>query len=173
MLNKIFCILLLFITSSCCGQMSEPFCIGSVSLSSGEIGNFNYVFVDSGKCIFLNNGIAPFLKKDNNLIFSPLCPELTVSSGEPSICPLIGYPNPTRNHVTLKSSCYNNNYWLKGTLKIINELGQVMYQHDVFVSDLNIGFRLEMSRFIAGKYIINVVFGNANYNIKIIRQNER
>jgi len=172
MLNKItYTILLICFFNVTDAQLSVPFSIGGIRLSESGIGQLSYLFVDSGKCLRMVNGINLFVTPDPNLInklFQLGCVETPASV---SSCPITGYPNPTSNFVKIISSnCYNNNAsWIKGSLLITDNNGVVIKSSDILTSDIITGYKVDLSKQSAGVYYVTVNFQNQSQTIKIVK----
>ena len=170
MLNKLLASAFIVLFFHCANaQMSVPFTIGGLRISESSVCQMNYLFVDSGKCLRIANGLNLFSPKDPlliNKVFKAGCIELPTVLA----CPVTGFPNPTKNFVKIISkNCFNNVAWIKGSLQVTNSSGQILKSVDVLSSDIRNGYRVDLSKQSSGVYYITVSFQDQSETIKIIK----
>ncbi len=163
--------LMLFAVITTKAQMQAPYVMGSIgSITDGAPSHINYTFFNSGKCLQLESGLGLIKKKTKVLgKFTPVCPEII---GKFNSCELIGYPNPTRDFTYIRTSgCFDTYNFLKGTLQVINVLGQVIQARDIVIADLRSGLKIDLRNQAAGYYYAKVQFQGEIKTIKIIKLN--
>ena len=149
-------------------QIVVPYVIGNFSFSDSSIGQNNYGFLDSGKCLISSGGVATYLALQNtSKTFFPVCPEDSIGQ---NICPIIGYPNPTRGYVTIKSGlCYNQYYFLKGVLIVSDAFGIPLIKKDIMLYDIRNGYKVDLTPYAQGIYFFRIYFLNSTVVIKILK----
>lgn len=163
--NRLLLLMLLYSTGVI-GQISQPFTIGGMFFKDTTVAQINYTFVDNGKCLLLSNGLNLFPVRKDISKFSPVC----VETGSYKPCPLIAFPNPTKDFSTIQTSgCYNTYVWLKGKMTLVTELGQVIQVREILIDDLRKGVIVDLREFAAGVYFVNITFQNVKQNLKIIK----
>lgn len=167
MSNRLLLVLLLASTS-CIGQMKIPFTIGSIGNINTSSTQMCYTFVDNGKCLVLQNGLGVLKDRPQNTgKFTPVCPELTSVFRS---CPLTAYPNPTKDFVTVRTAgCFDSYYFLKGTLQVVTELGQVILSKNVVIADLRAGVRIDLRNYASAAYFVKVEFQQEVKTLKIVK----
>lgn len=153
------------------GQLKSPYVLGSIgSITASSPSHINYVFFDNGKCLQLESGLG-VIKKRSFVAgkFTPVCPEIISQFNS---CTLIGYPNPTRDYIYIRSQgCFDTYNFLKGTLLVTNVIGQTILVRDIVIADLRAGLRIDLVNHAPGFYYAKVQFQSTVKTIKIIKIN--
>lgn len=148
-------------------QFVSPYNIGGTIFENSVPAQLNYAFIDTGKCIRLTSGLLLITKKQNLLLFKGSCVENENFAVQ---CPLIAYPNPVHTVVTIQSgTCYSTYEFLKGSLQIVNESGQLLNSIEIHLEDLRRGLKYDMSKYAAGIYFFRIRFRYEQQTIKIIK----
>lgn len=159
---------ILFFIQVAKAQLTIPYVISNFSFSDSGVSHNNFVFLDSGKCLISSNGLSLFYALQNtSKTFNPVCPEDVPGL---SICPLVGYPNPTNGIVTLKSGlCYNQYNFLKGILSVTDVYGSTVIKKDIFLDDIRSGYKVDLTPYGQGVYFFRIYFLNNSTVIKILK----
>jgi hypothetical protein len=153
------------------GQLSVPHSFCGYVLSVTEIGQLNFVFIDSGNCIRMTNGPAILSTIASSPAFSKTCPEKQTIIKN---CPLVAYPNPTTNFVNIKfGGCKEERTDGKTQLRIFNVLGQLVGEKIIPSLSLVTGFPFDLSHLPNGTYYINRDSEDNYQTLKIIKFHEK
>ena len=153
------------------GQLNEPYSFCGYHLSISDFGQLNFIFIDSGKCIRLSNGLSTLQVNATSPAFSITCPEKQSTN---KVCPLVAYPNPADNFVNIKfAGCKEERTDEKIHFRLFNVLGQLISEKVIPSISLITGFHFDLTHLPNGTYYLSRNTEENHQVIKIIKFYEK
>lgn len=162
---------LLLVCGAASAQMN--FVMAPISLSNSQatgIGGTPVIVNGQGKCLVVTSGIGALAISNNGKgVFGASCVETApVAPVTLTLTDLKLYPNPTHNISILKcEGQFDVN--LSSMVRVVSMEGRVMMSQMLSMKDLQAGYTLDASKYVAGTYVVTVDFMNQHYSRKLIK----
>lgn len=164
--NKIFLLICLLISTQGIAQLSTSFSFSGLSLESSNTASFTepLIISSSGTCIFVSNGISKFETSTyRNFLFIDDCNSLENNL----VNNFIVYPNPAYGYTKLFSTKA-----LSGSDRIsfsfLDAKGSVLQSREVNSRQLISGVAIETQKFASGIYFIKIFSKGVASTIKLL-----